>query len=422
MKDWDFSPPPRSELGDHDVRPLGKHLEGKRVALMISGGIAAITAPFIARALRKQGATVVAYASKEGLRYTTEDSLEWSTTNPVITRLSPSAEHLHDAERFDGYLLAPATYNTINKVALGIADGVLTATLAAALGRMVRGDTKVLIAPTMHGDMHTPILTDSLKKLSGMGVHIIPPREDYGKHNIPDTETLVAEVCAELSTSPLKGRRILVTGGPTPVAIDSVRLITNRFTGKLGTAIADELTLRGANVQFILGKTGLVPPSYIECTRARNFDEYRDAVLEALAKGDYACGIFSAAVSDYKPREVAEGKIPSGGALKSLDLVPTEKVIDLVRKRFPDVPMVSFKYQENIDHEELMQIAQSRVDKGHLAVVANRGEETGKNGEQIAYIVTADAKPEQFTDKPEIAHGIADFLERNLKSPPPSGS
>ena len=109
---------------------------------MVSGGIAAITAPFIARALRKQGATVVAYASKEGLRYTTEDSLEWSTTNPVITRLSPSAEHLHDAERFDGYLVAPATYNTINKVALGIADGVLTATLAAAIGRMVRGDTK----------------------------------------------------------------------------------------------------------------------------------------------------------------------------------------------------------------------------------------------------------------------------------------
>ena len=416
MKDWNFSPPPRSELGDHDVRSLGQHLEGKRVALMVSGGIAAIKAPFIARALRKQGATVVAYASKQGLRYTTEDALEWSTTNPVITRLSPSAEHLHDAEKFDGYLLAPATYNTINKVALGIADGVLTATLAAALGRMVRGDTKVLIAPTMHGDMHTPILTDSMKKLTDMGVRIIPPREDYGKHNIPDTETLVAEVCAELSTSPLKGRRILVTGGPTPVPIDSVRLITNRFTGRLGTAIADELTLRGAHVHFVLGKTGLVPPSYIHCTRARNFDEYKNAVLEALDKGDYACGIFSAAVADYQPREVTEGKIPSGGALKSIDLAPTEKVIDLVRERFPDVPMVSFKYQENITHEELIQIAQSRVEKGHLAVVANRGEETGPNGEQIAYIVTATAQPERFTDKPEIARGIADFLERSLKS------
>jgi phosphopantothenoylcysteine decarboxylase/phosphopantothenate--cysteine ligase len=414
MKDWDFSPPPRSELGDHAVRLYGHHLEGKRVALMISGGIAAIKAPFIARALRKQGATVVAYCSKEALRYTAEDAMEWSTTHPVVTRLSASAEHLNDAEQFDGFLIAPATYNTINKVALGIADGVLTATLAAAVGRMVRGDTKLLVAPTMHGDMHTPMLTESLQKLSDLGARIIPPREDYGKHNIPDTETLVAEVCAELSTSPLKGRRILVTGGPTPVPIDNVRLITNRFSGKLGTAIADELTLRGAKVQFVLGKTGLVPPEYIECTRARNFDEYRDAVMATLGEGDYAAGIFSAAVADYKTSKVAEGKIPSGGALQSLDLVPTEKVIDLVREKFPDVPMVSFKYQENLAHEELMGIARSRVDKGHLAVVANRGEEVGPNGEQIAYIVSARAEPEKLMSKPAIARGIADFLEKEL--------
>ena len=111
-------------------------------------------------------------------------------------------------------------------------------------------------------------------------------------------------------------------------------------------------------------------------------------------------------MADYKPREVAPGKIPSGGALQSLELVPTEKVIDLVRERFPDIPMVSFKYQENIDHDELMRIAKARV--------ANRGEETGPNGEQIAYIVTEGAEPEPFIDKPEIARGIADFLERRL--------
>ena len=84
MKPWDLSPPKHSELGDHDVRPFGQHLAGKRVALMVSGGIAAIKAPFIARALRKHGADVVAYCSREALRYTTEDALEWSTTNPVV--------------------------------------------------------------------------------------------------------------------------------------------------------------------------------------------------------------------------------------------------------------------------------------------------------------------------------------------------
>ena len=414
MKHWEPTPPPRSELGDRDVRPFGQHLAGKRVALMVSGGIAAIKAPFIARALRKQGADVIAYCSKEALRYTTEDALEWSTTNPVVTRLSASAEHLNDASRFDGYLVAPATYNTVNKVALGIADGVLTATLAAALGRMERCDTKVLVAPTMHGDMHTSILTESLRKLQGMGVRVIPPREDYGKHNIPDTPTLVAEVCAELSTSSLKGRRILVTGGPTPVPIDSVRILTNRFTGKLGTAIADELTLRGADVKFILGKTGLTPPSYIDCSRARTFDEYRGAVLDTLADDRYDAGIFSAAVADYKPLEVTAGKIASGGALKSIPLTPTEKVIDLVREKFPKTAMVSFKYQETLTHDELMTIARDRLAKGHLAVVANRGEETGPNGEQIAYIVSESAEPQRFQDKPEIAAGIADFLEKAL--------
>lgn len=413
MKDWDLSPPPRSKLGDHDVRAFGSHLEGKRIAYMVSGGIAAFKAPTIARALRKQGADVIAYCSREALRYTTEDALEWSTTHPVITRLSASAEHLNDAERFDAYLVAPATYNTINKVATGVGDGVLTATLAAALGRMERGEAKVLVAPTMHGDMHTSILTDSMRKLQDMGARIIPPRQDYGKHNIPDTQTLVAEVCAELSASPLRGRKILVTGGPTPVPVDNVRIITNRFTGKLGIAIADELTLRGAKAHLVLGKTGLNPPSYVECTKARTFDEYRDAVLDTLDP-DYACGIYSAAVADYKPKRVAEGKIPSGGALQSLDLVPTEKVIDLVLERFPNVPMVSFKYQENLTHDALMDIANSRLEKGHLAVIANRGEERGPKGEHIAWVVTNDADPKKLITKAAIASGIADFLEGAL--------
>jgi len=248
-----------------------------------------------------------------------------------------------------------------------------------------------------------------------LGVRIIPPREDYGKHNIPETRTLVAEVSAELSTSPLKGRRILVTGGPTPVPIDNVRILTNRFTGRLGIAIADELTLRGADVHFILGKTGLEPPSYVDTTRVRTFDEYREAVLSALGTADYSAGVFSAAVADYAPREVVEGKIPSGGALESLELTPTEKVIDLVRERFPDVPMISFKYQENVTHDALMKIARARVAGGHLAVVANRGEETGPNGEQIAHLVSDSAEPERLVNKPEIARAVADFLERNLE-------
>ena len=145
-KDWDFSTPPESELQDREVLLEGANLQGKRIALLVTGSIAAIKAPLIARSLRRQGADVVAFASSEALRYTTVDALEWSTTNTVITKLTAAAEHLSDDNPFAAYIVAPATYNTINKLRYGIADGVITSSVASALGRMERGKTKVLCA------------------------------------------------------------------------------------------------------------------------------------------------------------------------------------------------------------------------------------------------------------------------------------
>lgn len=412
MNDWDFSPPPLSELGDRQVPREGDHLLGKRVALMLTGGIATIKAPFIARALRRQGADVVAFVTEEALRYTTTDALEWSTTNPVVARLTARAEHLSDDAPFDVYLVAPATYNTINKVRHGIADTTVTSTLASALGRLERGTAQVLVAPTMHGSMHNALLTESLETLRDLGVRVIPPREAYGKHNIPETPALVAEVCRAASTSPLKGAAIVVTGGPTPVPIDNVRRITNRFRGRLGVEIAGELWLRGAEVVHIQGDGAIRPQPFVPCEVARTYDEYRAKVGEALARTGAFAGVFSAAVADYRPESVAEGKIPSGGALRTLSLVPTVKVIDEVRDRFPDLAMVSFKYQEDVSHEELMAIVRERLSRGHSAVVANRGEETGPEGEQVAHLVTREAEPLRLEGKPAIARAVADHLER----------
>lgn len=414
MTPWDFSPPPPSDLQDRQVPAEGTHLAGKRVALMLTGGIAAIKAPFIARALRRQGADVVAFTSEEALRYTTADALEWSTTHPVVTRLTASAEHLSDDAPFDVYLVAPATYNTINKLRHGIADTVVTSALASALGRMERGQASILVAPTMHGTMHTSVLTESLQTLQAMGVRIIPPREAYGKHNIPDTPDLVAEVCRAASSSPLKGKPILVTGGPTPVPIDNVRRITNRFKGRLGIAIAEELWLRGADVTHIQGDGALRPEPFVPCRIARTYDEYREAVSEVIAETGAVAGIFSAAVADYRPAEVVEGKIPSGGALRSIALVPTVKIIDEVKARFADLVMVTFKYQEGVSHERLMEIARERLSRGHSAVVANRGEETGPSGEQIAHLLSGQSQPVRLVGKQAIAQAIADYLEGAL--------
>ena len=425
MSDWNFTPPPPSQLGDHDVPLDGTRLQGKRIALLITGGIAAMKAPMIARALRRQGGEVVAFISQEGLRYTTTDTLEWSTTHPVVTRLTAAAEHLSDSTPFDAYLIAPATYNTINKIRHGIADSLVTSVMASALGKMERGECRVLIAPTMHGSMHNSILTESLRTLDAMGVRIIPPREDYGKHNIPDEQHLVLEVCRSLSRSPLRGMPVLVTGGPTPVPIDSVRRITNRFSGKLGTKIAEELAFRGADVLLIHGTNSYHPPDYLPCRVVSTFDEYQDAVMEELGSKPYSAAVFSAAVADYAPRTVLPGKTPSGGALKNIELVSTPKVIDAVRKKYPSLHMVTFKYQENISHEELMRIGRERLARGFETVIANRGEETGPAGEQIAWLMTAGAEPVKMTGKEKIAAAIVDHLEdvarhlcRGTDSPP----
>jgi phosphopantothenoylcysteine decarboxylase/phosphopantothenate--cysteine ligase len=407
--DWDFSPPPHSSLGDHDVRPKAGYLAGKRIALMVCGGIAAFRIPTLARSLRKHGADVTAFVTEEALRYVTVDALEWSTTNPVIRHLSPAAEHLSDATPFDAYLLPQATYNTINKVAQGIADSTVTSTLASALGRMERGECAVLVVPTMHGTMHTSILTESLRRLHGMGVRIVPPREDYGKHNIPADDILVVEVCRAISRSPLQGRRFLVTGGPTPVAIDNVRRIVARFSGELGIRIAEELQRRGADVMLVHGEGTLRPPAYLPHVVARTYDEYRSSVHHHLAEGTWDAAIFSAAVADYRPKVNLTGKTPSGQAL-TLELVPTQKVIAEVRAAHPDLHMVTFKYEENISHEDLMAIASERLET-YQTIIANRGEETEPGGPQVAWLVTPDHPPQCMRGKPNIASILADHLE-----------
>jgi phosphopantothenoylcysteine decarboxylase/phosphopantothenate--cysteine ligase len=411
MVSWDLTPPPASELGDREVRLEGNQLQDKRLALLVTGGIAAMKAPLIARALRKEGAEVVAFTSQEALRYTTVEALEWSTANAAVTKLTAAAEHLSDSNPFAAYIVAPATYNTINKMRFGIADGTVTAALASAIGRMEEGKAKIMLVPTMHGSLHNAILSESLKALQAMGVAIMPPREDYGKHNLPSEREIAVAACRLLSQSPLRGTEILVTGGPTPVPLDSIRRLTTRFTGSLGIQIAEELYRRGAEVLLILGEGSRQPPPYLPHEIAHTYDEYRALVLDTLAQQPYRFGIFSAAVADYRPETVYSGKLPSGSARQTINLVPTAKVIEEVKQKFPNLYLVSFKYQEQVSHEVLMAIARERLKLGYQAVVANRGEEAEAEGQQVAYWVTEDQPTQKLVGKGQIAIGIADCLE-----------
>jgi phosphopantothenoylcysteine decarboxylase/phosphopantothenate--cysteine ligase len=201
---FDFPPPTPSDLGDHEVPRDGDRLEGVRVALLVTGGIAAFRAPILARALRRQGATVTAFATTEALRYVAREALAWACDRPVVVELTADAEHLSDSAPFDLYVVAPATYSVIGKCAHGIADTPVTATLASAIGRMERGHAAVVLAPTMHGSMHTSILVSNLRTLASVGCTIVPPRDAYGKHNLPEEPVLVDACAAALQAVSLR--------------------------------------------------------------------------------------------------------------------------------------------------------------------------------------------------------------------------
>jgi phosphopantothenoylcysteine decarboxylase/phosphopantothenate--cysteine ligase len=238
-------------------------------------------------------------------------------------------------------------------------------------------------------------------------VRVVPPRDAYGKHNLPDEGELTAEVCRAVSRSKLKGRRILVTGGETPVPIDGGRRIVDRNGCSLGIAIAAELHLRGAETLLIQGGSAFPVPSFVPHRVARTYDDYRAMVSDELERG-YEAGVFSAGVADYRPATVTEGKIPSGQEKLQLTLVPTVKIIEEVRQAHPGLYMITFKYQEGLPHEELMARARARLDR-FPCVVANRGDE---QREQQGWLLTRDAAPVPLDGQRAIAEAIGDHLER----------
>ena len=397
---WDLG---RELPGDRDLLQTGNGLEGLRVALCISGGIAAYRAPDLVRALRREGADVLVYATPEALRFVSREALEWCSLRPVIDRLDGKAQHIEDSRQVDLYLVAPATYSTLNKLAWGFADNAVTTTLAGALGRLEAGTTQIMVAPTMHGSMVNSILRESLARLSDRGVKVLPPRSGAGKANLPDVAELVARCvrCLGAQKSPLAGRSILVTAGPTPTPVDDVRLLTNRFTGATGLAIAEALWRRGAEVELILGGQAVSPPSWIAVTNVESFDAYQTAVHASQAE----IGIFSAAVADYQPVESKIGKIPSGGDLRQIDLVTTPKVIAEVKAKQPAMTMISFKLESGVTMDALVEIAKERLNDGSSMVVANRMEDRG-----AAVLVDAQGTRE-VPSRAELPDAVVTWLE-----------
>jgi len=409
--DWDFQPPGSAPLGDHEVPRISDHLAGRRIALLVCGGIAAMKTPQLARALRRRGAEVVAFCSEEALRYVGRDALEWATLGPIVTRLTWEAEHLSDSRPFDAYLVAPATYNTLGKAASGIADTVVTAVIASALGRMAEGRTQILVAPTLHGSMHHDVFVKGCRALADVGVRFIPPRDDYGKHNLPDDDLIVAALCRALSNSSLKGRRILVTSGPVPVPLEGDLRVAHRSRGRLGTSIHEELVLRGADSLLLLTEGAERPPTWLRFEGIASDSAYREAVETRVTEG-FEAGIFAATMPDYRSRIPEGEEILRERPSLSLDRVPPMDVLPRVRALNPFLCGVSFTYGEGGSPERLLEEARRRLSESAVVIAQSKG--TPAPLPSTAWMVTREGEWE-LSGGADIPRALADHLEAVLQ-------
>jgi phosphopantothenoylcysteine decarboxylase/phosphopantothenate--cysteine ligase len=345
-------------------------LEGKKIALCICGSVAAIKAPDLARELMRNGAEVFAIMSPSAQKLISPTLLEWATGNPVITELTGKIEHVQLGGKggVDLILIAPATANTIGKIAAGIDDTPVTSLATTAIGSGI----PVMIAPVMHGSMYRhPLVSENLKKLSSLGIKIIPPEIVEDKAKFPDISVIVEEVLSALSRKDMTGISVLVTAGPTRSYMDSIRFLTNSSSGKMGYAFAYEASARGARVTLISGPTNLANPGDANIVPVETTEEMLEAVDNALSKEKYDLFVMAAAPLDFAIVEKFDGKVPSTSELK-LTLRPLPKIVDVARKKSKDLFIIGFKAEYNLTREELFSRAMSRLlESGMDLIVAN---------------------------------------------------
>jgi len=387
-------------------------LSGKLIVLAVTGSIAAVRTVDLARDLIRRGAAVHSVMSGAATEILHPHALEYASGNPVVTRITGRVEHVEFCGvggRADLLLIAPATANTIGKIAWGIDDTPVTTYATTALGSGV----PVVVVPAMHEAMYRhPAVMRNLEALRSMGVVVLDPRIEEEKAKIAESRTVVLEVERLLGPNDLAGRRVLVTGGATAERVDPIRILTNRASGKTGAEIALEARRRGAEVTLVhRGRLGLpLKEVYVESA-----EDMLRAVLAELEGGGYDAIVAAAAVSDYTLDPSAD-KIKSGGELV-LRLRPTSKIIAAVRASHPEIKMVGFKAETFLSDEELIFRARESMEKNRLDIVV--GNDVGKGGmgtedNRVLILSRSGGVAEVAGKKREIAEAVVDALAGEL--------
>lgn len=370
-------------------------LEGRTIVLAVTGSIAAVRTVELARELIRRGADVHAVMSEAASWIINPMALHYATGNEVITTISGKVEHVEffgKEGRSDLLLVAPATANTVGKIAAGIDDTPVTTFATTAIG----AGKPVMVVPAMHEDMYRhPAVVGNLEKLKSWGIAIVGPRMEEGIAKISSNEEIVLEAERLISGSSLQGKRILITSGATAEAVDPIRILTNRASGKTGIELALEAYRRGAEVTIVhrnrLGMGG------IREIFAESAGQMTDLVLEELAKG-YDMLISAAAIGDYT-LEAAATKIKSGSS-PILSLTPTRKLIKEARDAFPNIRIIGFKAETGIDREELFHRAlQTLQSSGLDMIVANDVSQGGMGTEENSVYLIRPGRREHINIK-----------------------
>ncbi len=344
-------------------------LAGKTIVLGVTGSIAATECVKLCHELIRHGARVIPVMTDAARRIIHEDALHLATGEKPVTALTGKVEHVYYCgevpDRADLLLIAPATANTIGKIAHGIDDTPVTTFATTALGTGI----PVMIVPAMHSSMYRhPIVIENIAKLSKMGVEFVSPKLEEMRAKWPGQESITTAVVRRIGKRDMSGLRILVISGPTREPIDDVRSITNKSTGRSGVELAIEAYMRNACVEMWFGISGAKPPEYIA---ARGFESVSDLVTMVEDMHEYDIIINCAAISDYTLDKQA-GKISSDKKEMTLKLHHAPKIIKLLRDRYPEAFLVGYKAEVGLGKEALVRKAKARMCEHKLdMIIAN---------------------------------------------------
>jgi phosphopantothenoylcysteine decarboxylase / phosphopantothenate---cysteine ligase len=321
-------------------------LKDRTILLGLTGGIACYKAADLLRALVKEGSRVRVVMSRGAREFIAPLTLQTLSGNPVATEtfdLTQESEigHIRLADSAEVVLVAPATANVIAKLAHGIADDLLTTLILATRA-------PVIIAPAMNVHMYeNPLVRRNLKRLIEVGMRVVPPAEGFlacgyeGPGRLADETALIESVRSALSPQDLVGERILVTAGPTREAVDPVRFVSNRSSGKMGFAVAAAARRRGAEVVLVSGPVSLATPPGVERADVTTAAGMRSEVLRRQAWPTMI--VMAAAVADFRPAAPAPRKVKKREKKLSLRLERTTDILaELGRKRRPGQVLVGF--------------------------------------------------------------------------------